>query len=314
MHTIRGRLLRAFFGVIVALSFASLLFLILNLWVIEQYRSVSETMIAEYQLVDSTFVLIDAFNRRVQSAGAVGVAEREQKRIDDAELRIQELTAFLDTKELDVQSKSDYLGFKAGVEKFTTHINDSLRRFEETSIKDYFSDYNEANKQYGFMRENGTALIFSQLKHAAFIRDQINQTYFISIVLGLGALVVLVILCISFVFRFANRLSTPLRALSVVAEKIAGGDMTATIGDNLLKTRDEIGSLATSYKTMIGKLFENITKLDLSNKEIAESAHALETKNSELERLNKLMVDRELKMIELKKANEALRIQLKSKL
>ena len=300
MSTIRDRLLRAFLSVIATLSLVSLFSFAFSFWTTAQYKSISETMIAEYQLVDNMATLIDAFNRRVQSAGAQSVAQREQQRIDTAQANIQRLTVFLDPQELDVQSRSDYLGFKASVEKFTTHINDGLQRFEKGSIENYFSDYNEANKQYGFVRENGTALIFSQLRHASEIRDTINRTYAVSIILGLVALVLLVVGCIFYVFRFSKQLTSPLNALISVAEKVAAGEVGMTIAQDLTRSSDEIGRLARSFEIMVHRLFENISKLDKSSKNLA-------THNEELARMNKLMVDRELKMIELKKENEQLR-------
>ena len=54
---------------------------------------------------------------------------------------------------------------------------------------------------------------------------------------------------------------------------------------------------------------KNITRLDTFNKKIAQSAQVLESKNDELGRMNKLMVDRELKMVELKKEIEELKAQ-----
>jgi methyl-accepting chemotaxis protein len=300
-------LLAAFISIIGAMSIASLAFLALGVLVTQQYRSISDAMIAEYQLVDSAAVLIDAYNRRVQSAGAEVVAEYEQKRIQDALENIERLTTELDGLVLDTQSRSDYLGFKASIEKFTTHINDSLRRFEQSNIKDYFADFNEANKQYGFVRENGTMALFSQLKNANVLRDSIERAYRTSLWSGIGAFAVLVSVCVFFVFRFSRRFVAPLSALSAAAEKIAAGDTTVQIHESVGGGGVEIRSLERSFGAMVRQLLENVKKVDTSNKELAESSSVLTKQNEELGRLNGLMIDRELKMIELKKELERLK-------
>lgn len=67
---------------------------------------------------------------------------------------------------------------------------------------------------------------------------------------------------------------------------------------------DEIGQLATSFNTMSEKLKESYSglerKVDERTKETEKAKQDLEKKVSELERVNKLMIGREQKMIELK--------------
>ena len=54
-------------------------------------------------------------------------------------------------------------------------------------------------------------------------------------------------------FFILSRLNRPIRLLSAAAEKVAGGDLTARIGES---GRDEIGRLARSFDSMILKLAE----------------------------------------------------------
>ncbi|MFZ2886516.1 MAG: ATP-binding protein [Minisyncoccia bacterium] len=271
MKSIKGRLLSAFLSVVLILSLASLGIFATNLWVTEQYKSASDAMIAEFRLVDNTKTLIDAFNTRVQSAGTD--TTESQERINHAQLEIHGLFVILDSAITDTQSRSDYLGFKASVERLMTQIDDSLRKFEEESIKDYFSDYNEANKLYGFVRENGTALIFSQLQYQSSLQDEINQTYRIAIASGLGILVALIVGSIFFAFRFANRLVRPLVRLTKVSQQLAHGDFSQDITP---ATKDEIGVLASSFNEMTGKLQDSRSRLEAQIKETESKAVLLE--------------------------------------
>lgn len=311
MRTIRGRLILAFFSVILVLIAGGLVFFLVNARVIAEYRAITDVMTAEYKLVNTMPKLIDAFNRRMQSAGTD--TSGAQGDIDSATEDIKALTSFLDSSITDTDSRASYLGFKSSVSNLTAQISESLARFEGGNIKDYFADFNEANKLYGFVKENGTTLLFSELQYASTLRDTISRTYLLTVLFGFASLLVLLLGCVAFVLRFATMITAPLKGLAEVAEKIARGDADARINPALLSQKDETGSLAQSFDTMLGKLFENIQKLDASNKEIAKNAELVGQTNSELERLNKFMVDRELKMVELKKQNEALSIQLKSR-
>lgn len=73
-----------------------------------------------------------------------------------------------------------------------------------------------------------------------------------------------------------------------------------------LNLKDEIGTLYRAFNEMINKL--NAHHQDLEQ-QIKEKTKQLNAKLEELEEFNKLMIGRELKMIELKKEIEKLKIQ-----
>lgn len=58
-------------------------------------------------------------------------------------------------------------------------------------------------------------------------------------------------------------------------------------------------------------IFEDITERKKVEKELLDSKHELLLKVEELEKFNKLVVDRELKMVELKNKNEELQSKIK---
>lgn len=99
----------------------------------------------------------------------------------------------------------------------------------------------------------------------------------------------------------AKSLSEPIQELTEVANDIARGNL-----DNKIEiyTNDEVGSLARSIKTMSGKLKKLYGGLEEGVKQRTEE---LNKKNIELEKMNKFMVGRELKMTELKKEIEVLK-------
>ena len=99
----------------------------------------------------------------------------------------------------------------------------------------------------------------------------------------------------------------PLVLLHKGTEVIAGGNLDYNVD---IQTKDEIGQLSRSFNEMAGKLKASYSGLE---EKVKERTKVLEEKTAELERMNKLMVGRELKMIELKKEIEELKKQVNNK-
>jgi methyl-accepting chemotaxis protein len=119
-------------------------------------------------------------------------------------------------------------------------------------------------------------------------------------------------------------ISKPIIKLNALTKKISEGDFS--VKADLGTSKDELGVLAKNFNVMVDELRSSKEKTtDYSKKlekEVGEKASkieeerlsfakeleyhkkeiaALEKKNQELEKLNQFMVDRELKMVELKK-------------
>jgi len=107
-----------------------------------------------------------------------------------------------------------------------------------------------------------------------------------------------------FGFFIANSLSKPIVDLKSIAQKIGEGNLDVKID---VKSNDEIGALAFSFKLMAKNLKNN--QENLENK-ITERTKELDNKIKELERFKKLTVGRELRMIEIKKQMKELKTKL----
>ena len=97
-------------------------------------------------------------------------------------------------------------------------------------------------------------------------------------------------------------------------KKIFGSIETAPKGiESLLQLVSDTYDHAEEDRSMIERSLEISSKeLGELNKKTLDESEKIKASLAETERLNKLMVDRELKMIELKKENEAIRHQLKT--
>ncbi len=303
MNSIKSRLIRVFLIIISVTTVGSLVFFGLNLIIIRQYKAISDLMIAEYSLVNTSSELIAAYNTRIQSAGTdVSISDTK---IQEAKSEIHDLIRFLDRNITSVESRSNYLGLKNSVENLVSLIDDSIGKVKEQNIVDYVDDYNKANQIYGFVRENGTNLIFSELKYTSVVSRQIDLNSIITAIFDLSALAALSIVSVVFCLRFARALASPLTTLTAASTELAHGNMEIVIDPNILERTDEVGILAKSFNTMAIRLREKVGQLDQAKGKLEENL-------KEVERMNSVMIGRELTMIELKKEIDKLKANPKS--
>jgi len=137
-----------------------------------------------------------------------------------------------------------------------------------------------------------------------------------SVIYGTGLSIVIIILSAILAtwigIYFATRITKPIISLRDAAIEIGKGKLETKID---IKTKDEIGELASAFDQMTKDLQKSRVELEKYSKElekkVGERTKELESKMTELERFNKLAVGRELKMIELKKTIKKLEAQLK---
>jgi signal transduction histidine kinase len=81
---------------------------------------------------------------------------------------------------------------------------------------------------------------------------------------------VVMILGVAAIWLFARSLVKPIRHLAEAAGKIASGDLDQSI---VVKSKDEIGQLASSFRYMTRKLRENMNSLRAANEELKRFRH-----------------------------------------
>jgi nitrate/nitrite-specific signal transduction histidine kinase len=109
-----------------------------------------------------------------------------------------------------------------------------------------------------------------------------------------GILFLIAILIVILGTSISRLLARPIIALRNSVEKMSHGDIGTTI---TIDSQDEIGDLAEAFNNMSTKLKISYTGLE---EKVRSRTNELQEKMNELERMNKLMIGRELKMTELK--------------
>ena len=117
----------------------------------------------------------------------------------------------------------------------------------------------------------------------------------------ISCLVILILALITY-YCISSSITKPLSRLIKGTEMIGKGDIKHKID---IESSDEITELASAFNKMNANLAKSKKDLKKHNqvleKTVKERTRELQSKVQELERFNKLVVDRELKMIDLKK-------------
>jgi len=114
-----------------------------------------------------------------------------------------------------------------------------------------------------------------------------------------------------FGFLLITRITRPIKMLTETAKEISKGNLDAKIE---VMSENEIGKLALAFRQMTGELKKSKVKLEEHGmsleKQVEGRIKELKTKNEDLEKFNRMAVDREIKMIELKKEIKELKEKL----
>jgi len=129
-------------------------------------------------------------------------------------------------------------------------------------------------------------------------------TLFIFILVAVGILVCYFLITA----LLTGAIISNIEKLKIAATNIQQGDLNTPVAS---LSKDEIGELAETLEQMRKEVKNSRKQLESVNKDLENQVHErtleLEKKLEELERLNRFMVDREIKMVELKKEIDALK-------
>jgi methyl-accepting chemotaxis protein len=230
------------------------------------------------------------------------VDEQATLRIDDSMLQ-KDIQANL----LNLQTTFD-------IDNFQTFANDSTGKIYPSKIELRF--YNDFGLIIGYQKPFTIGKI--RIEYLQRKNDQLFYSYmtiFISIVI---AILIISILLMSFLMHIF--IVKPLSFLTQGAKEFGKGKLDTVVN---IKGKDEISELSAVFNQMAAQIKSYYAELELKvvqrTKELEDVKKTLENSNSDLkkkaedlEKINKTMIDRELKMIELKKKITELESQQKT--
>jgi PAS domain S-box-containing protein len=257
-HSVRTRLLRSYAAVIIVLLSLLVAFVVVHFAVVREYKTISDTMIVEYRLLDQVPSLIDAYNKAFKTIDSNNNLDTTD--VERIKNEIHSSLSYLDTAIVDDESKNAYLGLKNTIEGLEHKIDSGIQDLENGKVSTATSYYDAANKENVFVRTNAITLILNQLKYTASLQQQIDSTYKTALYLAAALFVITLTATAFYVRRFARKLTIPLQNLNLQAQRIAGGDFSSQIE---VSSDDELGELAVAFNKMSASLRSSYRRLAL---------------------------------------------------
>lgn len=295
--SIRTKLLLSFFVVIGALLLQIAYLGYIHFSMIAQYREVTDNLILENKFSDYVPQFTQSYYNLINSPNN----KERLNTYTQIHAEIEHAFLKLDKSIVNQDSKVGYRGLKNYVTNIMDLADKGVEDIKAGQLVESVDKYEEMALKMRFLDEISTNLIITELFHAEKLQKRIEQTHTRAVNTGLVLFILISLGCVAFSLFFAKRITDPITNLSETANHIAQGNLDLNVDKKLLEKKDEIGALSNSLSIMLNRLHSDIKSQKTISKDLIQSREHIKSKNQELEKFNKMIVGRELKMIELKK-------------
>jgi len=261
MRTIQSRLLQIFVIQILALGVAGVFSLVLYTSAVNDYKRISDNMVSEYHLTDAAYGLISKFNELAVSSTPSSQAAKEAQ-IQDSKNNISQIYSKLDATITDPDARTAYVGLKNTISSLEKEIDTGIQSIKASGGQNTTAHYYKANQLYGFVKDDSSTFLSTELKHVTIVQAQVNQSKTRDLQIGGAAYLIVLIASVAYAIRISRVFVRPIDKLTVTAEQITRGDIDQAISPELLARQDETGRLSNAFNVMLGKLKANIHELN----------------------------------------------------
>ena len=221
--------------------------------------------------------------------GVVGIDISEDKKfigVAGMDMSLEELSSELSSKELSVKGSFFLL------DSYSNYIAQPKENISSEMFSRMTEEFKKENS--GLFIDDPYVISYVKLPnkqvlgYISTVKETLRTARVFEIWAGLAILLIAISSILVSYFFISKTILEPLIQLKQATEKISRGHLDVPIE---IKSKDELGELATSFNEMVASLKES--KSDIEKK--------INKRTKGLKKLNQYMVGRELKMIELKK-------------
>lgn len=295
LKTIRMKILLSFLFVCAILLLISGMVSYAFNGMINRYNQLVNNVLNIYQISDLTNDFVESYSAAIRNIGVEAQEAKYRESSQSLRQAVDNLTVS-DTSENRVAAQ----GVKNIVANLLSRADEGYTAAKEANLALSFSIFDELAKNQVYIKQDVNQLVLLELEQTIPIQANLERDR--NIIL-LGSFVTAATLAIvSFVFAsiYSRMISDPLIYLSSIVKASSVTEYSTAIDGELMERSDEVGILARTFEEIRQKVRSAMDSLE-------ESKKMLETKNQSLEKLNKAMVGREMKMVELKKELEKLK-------
>ena len=293
---IRQKISSSFLVVILLFMLSLLSVFIFHVSSLKEYKKTSDTLILENSLSDQVNQLIDAYN-------GVIIAPKSNERMAQYNTIYSSIANSLSELDAVIVGEDSRIAFRGLNNVIRSILADSDVGLHAVTVGDIVTarnQYTSLLSKKSFVTENTSALTFTELQYLKILQKDLQTRYEIQLFVVTIWTAFLIFLAILYSIIFSKRIIAPLVQLSRASVQVATGDYDYTFPKILSTREDEVGDLARSLADMLSTLNLKITQIEEINHEVLETKKHLEERNNELEQFNRMVVGREMKMMELK--------------
>jgi methyl-accepting chemotaxis protein len=304
-RNIRARVLAAMLGIVAVAAAINLVFLGLRFVLVNNYRIAVDGMVTQYELVSLSDSLVESYLALAKDPGSLAARKAYEEKVEE----IEGILTTLDQAIASPASRGSFIALRNTVTRVISICESGIEDIDAGRFAELIAKSVEARRIGGYVAENGIALMHSELRHLHAVQGNLRDWEETANLLSLVLLAVAAVGSILISNYFAKVLALPIQKMAGMAREVASGRLDLEPSQELMGQPGEIGELADSFYRMYNSLRDVIRDLE-ETRDRTEAARAeLATSNDELQRLNRVMIGRELRMIELKKEIEKLKGQ-----
>jgi methyl-accepting chemotaxis protein len=262
-------------------------------------------ILEENNLTKSTTELIEEYYGVIRANGKdQALQDRYEARKYEINQSLLNLNKTIDNKD----SRVIFRGLENIIGGIISSCDQGLIDMSNNDLLSASRRYDEMLDNAVFVKDNIALLMREELSHYNKIEAEIDREHFVIIVASIIVFITVLILCIIYGFRTAKEITFPIKKLDEMTKAVSAGNLQVEINKSYFHNQShEVKSLAESFNKMIVALRDKMQEISETNISIVENQAQMEKQNTELKRFNDLLVDRELKMVELKEEIERLK-------
>lgn len=278
----KAKILTAFLMVISVLFISEAFFFVMHFIVVREYQRITDNVVSEYRLIDTTSNLVNSFYDLIQYSND----QQRMNAFNENLTTLQSLLSKLDSSITDSSSWAVYSGVKStinGVVEKSKKGVDAVLTGNFSTVTPY---YQEANQKNGFVKDNAANLILMELGHVEESQARVYRIQKYSEVVGLTLFLLVLLYSFWYALSFSQRLAGHLSKLVEWSKAVSGGNFEAEIDKSLKIENGELAKLSETLTAIETSLMESGKKVKDYEGKISKAKKIIAGKEEHIKELS----------------------------
>lgn len=267
MKSIKTKLISVFSIIIIMMLITSCIFIANTINLENKYRNMTNNIILEGQIKNTSDDITKLFNQMTSGNTSL------QKNVQDDINNLNTITNFLDNSIDNKNSKEIYTRLKNVTKDLIQLTNTGTNYIKNSNMVSASNINHEIILDNSFINNITSELNSSEFQNLYSLQSALEHKTNITFTLGITVLIIFATFSIIFAMYFSNSICKKLKTLVNLANNISKGTLNNDI--KVIKSKDEIGELNTSFINMQKQLLSVITTFNKAGYEVSKNSETL---------------------------------------